>query len=88
MGPAKNIYSQLGVKTLINAQGTVTVVGGSLMPPEVVQAMAEAAGWFVSIPELQEKCRADGSPDSARGCRMAMVNMPRPRRSRWARPPA
>ena len=55
MIPAKNIYSRLGVKTLINAQGTVTVVGGSVMPPEVVQAMAEAAGWFVSIPELQEK---------------------------------
>jgi D-glucosaminate-6-phosphate ammonia-lyase len=33
--------------------GAVTVVRGSLMPPEVVQAMAEAAGWFVSIPELQ-----------------------------------
>ena len=25
------------------------------MPPEVVQAMTEAAGWFVSIAELQEK---------------------------------
>jgi L-seryl-tRNA(Ser) seleniumtransferase len=55
MAPVKNVYSRLGVKTLINAQGTVTAVGGSLMPPEVVQAMAEAAGWFVSIPELQEK---------------------------------
>ena len=53
-----NIYTRLGVKTLINAQGTVTVVGGSLMPPEVVQAMAEAADWFVSIPELQEKVGA------------------------------
>ncbi len=53
-----NIYTRLGVKTLINGQGTVTVVGGSLMPPEVVQAMAEAANWFVSIPELQEKVGA------------------------------
>jgi len=58
MAPSKSIYSRLGVKTLINAQGTVTVVGGSLMPPEVVQAMAEAAGWFVSVPELQEKVGA------------------------------
>jgi L-seryl-tRNA(Ser) seleniumtransferase len=55
MAPSKNIYSRLGVKTLINAQGTVTVVGGSLMPPEVVQAMADAANYFVPIPELQEK---------------------------------
>ncbi len=51
----KNIYANLGIKTLINAQGTYTTLGGSLMPPEVVQAMAAAAGWFVSIPELQEK---------------------------------
>jgi D-glucosaminate-6-phosphate ammonia-lyase len=58
MAPAKSIYSRLGVKTLINAEGTVTVVGGSLMPPEVVQAMAEAATSFVSIPELQEKVGA------------------------------
>ena len=58
MAPAKGIYSRLGVKTLINAEGTVTVVGGSLMPPEVVQAMAEAARSFVSIPELQEKVGA------------------------------
>jgi D-glucosaminate-6-phosphate ammonia-lyase len=54
----ENIYARLGVKTLINAQGTVTTVGGSLMPPEVVRAMADAAGWFVSIPELQEKVGA------------------------------
>ena len=52
---SKNIYAKLGVKTLINAQGTYTTLGGSLMPPEVVQAMTEAAGWFVSIPDLQEK---------------------------------
>jgi D-glucosaminate-6-phosphate ammonia-lyase len=58
MAPAKGIYSQLGVRTLINAEGTVTVVGGSVMPPEVVRAMAEAAESFVSIPELQEKVGA------------------------------
>jgi L-seryl-tRNA(Ser) seleniumtransferase len=52
---SKNIYASLGIKTLINAQGTYTVLGGSLMPQEVLQAMTEAAGWFVSIPELQEK---------------------------------
>ena len=55
MNQSKNIYASLGVKTLINAQGTYTALGGSLMPPEVLQAMTEAAGWFVSIEELQEK---------------------------------
>jgi D-glucosaminate-6-phosphate ammonia-lyase len=55
MNQSKNIYASLGVKTLINAQGTYTALGGSLMSQEVLQAMTEAAGWFVSIPELQEK---------------------------------
>ena len=55
MNHSKNIYANLGVKTLINAQGTYTALGGSLMPQEVLQAMNEAAGWFVSIAELQEK---------------------------------
>ncbi|MFO0950518.1 MAG: hypothetical protein U0835_05075 [Isosphaeraceae bacterium] len=55
---SKNVYERLGVRTLINAEGTVTAVGGSLMPPEVLAAMAEAAGWFVSVPELQEKAGA------------------------------
>ncbi len=55
MNQSKNIYANLGVKTLINAQGTYTALGGSLMPQEVLHAMTEAAGWFVSIEELQEK---------------------------------
>jgi D-glucosaminate-6-phosphate ammonia-lyase len=53
-----NIYARLGVKTVINGQGTYTALGGSVMPPEVVRAMAEAAGAFVSITELQEKVGA------------------------------
>ena len=58
MASAQNIYTRLGIRTMINGQGTYTTLGGSLMPPEVVQAMAEAAGAFVSIPELQEKVGA------------------------------
>ena len=58
MAPVENIYTRLGIKPVINGQGTYTTLGGSLMPPEVVQAMAEAAGSFVSIPELQEKVGA------------------------------
>ena len=40
---ARDIYARLGVKTVINGQGTCTNVGGSLMPPEAVRAMVEAA---------------------------------------------
>jgi L-seryl-tRNA(Ser) seleniumtransferase len=53
-----NVYSRLGLRPLINGVGTVTVLGGSLMPPEVVQAMAEAAQYFVPIPELQARVGA------------------------------
>jgi len=50
-----DVYEQLGVKKLINAFGPVTKIGGSLMPPEVVEAMAEAGKAFVDMDELLEK---------------------------------
>ena len=50
-----DIYDQLGVRKIINGSATLTALGGSLMPPEVLAAMAEAARFFVSIDELQEK---------------------------------
>ena len=49
-----SIYERLGVRPLINAKGTFTFLSGSLMPPEVVAAMAEAAQQYVDIHELQE----------------------------------
>jgi uncharacterized pyridoxal phosphate-dependent enzyme len=49
-----SIYKQLNVKILINALGTVTKVGGSLMAPEVLQAMAEAGEHFVEINTLHK----------------------------------
>ena len=45
-------YARLGVKPVINAQSWVTVLGGSLMRPEVLQAMNEAATTFVDMTEL------------------------------------
>jgi L-seryl-tRNA(Ser) seleniumtransferase len=48
-----NIYQRLGVRTVINAVGTVTTLGGSLMPEAVKQAMEEASRHFVPIHELQ-----------------------------------
>jgi len=46
-------YADLGVKQVINGVGVVTVLGGSIMPPEVVAAMVEASKHFVSVPDLQ-----------------------------------
>lgn len=48
-----DIYDRLGVRKIINGNATLTMLGGSLMPPEVVAAMAEAAQSFVDIDELQ-----------------------------------
>src|SRR5215212_12174584 len=54
--PARpNFYEALGVKPVINAVGTVTVLGGSVMPPEVVAAWAEAARHFVDLVLLQDR---------------------------------
>src|SRR5262245_24168811 len=53
--PGESIYSRLGVKTFINAYGTLTTLSGTLMLPEVKRAMEEASGHFVSIHELQGK---------------------------------
>jgi L-seryl-tRNA(Ser) seleniumtransferase len=37
-----NVYTRLGVRPFINAGGTLTNLSGTLMPPQVVQAMKEA----------------------------------------------
>lgn len=50
-----SIYQRLGVRPVINAVGTLTTLGGSLMQPEVKRAMDEASRSFVRIHELQEK---------------------------------
>ncbi len=49
------IYDELGLRTVINASGTLTRLGGSRMAPEVLAAMAEAAASFVPIDELQAR---------------------------------
>ncbi|MSQ93841.1 MAG: aminotransferase class V-fold PLP-dependent enzyme [Gemmataceae bacterium] len=51
----QSIYESLGLKHVINATGTVTNLGGSVMPPEVVAAWGEAARHFVNLIELQDR---------------------------------
>ena len=50
-----NIYERLGIRTVINGNATLTRLGGSIMPPAVVAAMADAAKHFVDIIELQKR---------------------------------
>src|SRR5439155_8752250 len=52
-GQSGNPYQELGVTTVINAEGTMTMLGGSLIRPEVETVMAQAAKHFVSIPNLE-----------------------------------
>ena len=53
-----SLYSSLGVKPVINGVGVVTVLGGSIMPPEVIRAMEEASRYFIPLPELEKKVGA------------------------------
>ena len=55
---ASPLYARLGVKPVINGVGVVTVLGGSIMPPEVIQAMEEASRFFIPLPELEKKVGA------------------------------
>lgn len=48
-----DVYKDLGVRPFINAAGTYTALSASIVPPEVRQAMEDAASRYVSIPELQ-----------------------------------
>src|SRR2546427_7887291 len=48
----ENVYSRLGVKTVINCRGTWTYLSGSLQFPEVQDAQAEASRHFVNMVEL------------------------------------
>jgi D-glucosaminate-6-phosphate ammonia-lyase len=50
-----DIYERLGVRRLINARGTHTRLGGTLIRPEVLDAMREAAGAYVVLDDLQDK---------------------------------
>ncbi|MGO9085042.1 MAG: aminotransferase class V-fold PLP-dependent enzyme [Candidatus Sulfotelmatobacter sp.] len=52
-GQSGNPYEELGVTTLINCQGTMTMLGGSVLRPELEAVMAMAGRHFVSIPELE-----------------------------------
>jgi L-seryl-tRNA(Ser) seleniumtransferase len=54
-GRVPSVYEALRVKHVINATGTVTVLGGSVMPPEVAAAWVEASRHFVDLLDLQDK---------------------------------
>lgn len=60
-GPAKtkstthNLFEELGVTPVINASVTMTFLSGSLMRPEVMEAINSTAHDFANMHELQDK---------------------------------
>src|SRR5580700_4024523 len=53
--PNPNVYTRIGVRPFINCTATLTINGGSLTFPEVIEAMEQAAHFHVNLEELMEK---------------------------------
>jgi L-seryl-tRNA(Ser) seleniumtransferase len=53
LGSTGDIYVELGVTPLVNINGTVTVIGGSVMKPEVMELIRRGNEHFVLIDELE-----------------------------------
>jgi len=76
------VYRKLGVAPIINAQSWVTALGGSIMRPEVLRAMDEAASAYVDMMQLNRaagevvarSCGAEQGLVTA-GCSAAQVLM-------------
>lgn len=49
-----NVYRSIGVRPVINARGTFTIITGSTTLPEVKRAMEEASRSFVNMDELMD----------------------------------
>ncbi len=66
-----SIYDELGVTTVVNAAGTKTRIGGSLIRPDAADAMRAAADSFARISDLQ--ARASDLIASATGAEAGYV---------------
>ena len=53
-----DIYKELGATPVINATGSLTILGGSVPHPEVREAMERADGAYISLLDLEEKAGA------------------------------
>ncbi|ADW71094.1 PLP-dependent transferase [Granulicella tundricola] len=49
-----NLFTQIGVRPIVNGHGTFTIISGSRSLPEVKQAMYDASFYFVHLDELQD----------------------------------
>ena len=49
-----SVYDEIGIRRVLNASGSMTYLGGSLIAPDVVEKMGEAARSFIVMEELVE----------------------------------
>lgn len=54
-GVKRNLFKELGVKTFINAHGTITAMSGSLMHEYVLDAIRDCSQEYCMLDELQDK---------------------------------
>lgn len=57
--PKDNLFTQIGVRPLINGRGTYTIISGSRSLPEVKQAMFEASHYYVQMDEMMNGIGAE-----------------------------
>src|SRR6476620_5308299 len=53
VGQSGDPYEELGVTTVMNCEGTMAMLGGSILRPALEAVMAQAGRHFVRIPELE-----------------------------------
>ena len=49
-----NLFTRIGVRPLLNARGTFTIISGSRSLPQVKQAMFEASHYYVHLDEMMD----------------------------------
>src|ERR1700744_6326885 len=76
----QNLFTEIGVRPILNARGTYTIITGSCSLPEVKRAMYEASFYFVQLDELmaavgKEIASLMGAPSAmvTTGCEAAIV---------------
>lgn len=78
--PKRDLFSELGIRTFINAAGTYTAMSGCIMQDEVVETIRLSSQKFAMIDEVQDKvgakiaalCHAEAAMVTA-GCWSALV---------------
>ncbi len=56
---SSNLFTEIGVRPIVNARGTYTIISGSQSLPEVKQAMFEASQYYVQMEEMMAAVGAE-----------------------------